>query len=114
MAMLPASSSRDFLWSLFFWFFVLLLLFLIPFFFLFFFLFNPPVKEVRAYGHRDGQEEGGRRRDQSRKKQGDTKATWTRNGTQLQGWRSFRKRIRNENIEIVSGISGPKQTRAES
>lgn len=84
------------------------------FFFLFFFLFNPPVKEVRAYGHRDGQEEGGRRRDQSRKKQGDTKATWTRNGTQLQGWRSFRKRIRNENIEIVSGISGPKQTRAES
>ena len=112
MAMLPASSSRDFLWSLFFWFFVVISYSF--FFFLFFFLFNPPVKEVRAYGHRDGQEEGGRRRDQSRKKQGDTKATWTRNGTQLQGWRSFRKRIRNENIEIVSGISGPKQTRAES
>ena len=79
--------------------------FLFLFFFLFFFLFNPPVKEVRAYGHRDGQEEGRRRRDQSRKKQGDTKATWKGNGTQLQGWSSFRKRIRNENIGIVSVIS---------
>lgn len=103
MAMLPASSSRVFLGIFFLVFFCsIIFFFFIPL--CFFFLFNPPVKEVRAYGHRDGQE-GRRRRDQSRKKQGDTKATCEGNGTQLQEWRSFRKRIRNENIGIVSGIS---------
>lgn len=51
MAMLPASSSRDFLWSLFFWFFVLLLLFLIPFFFFFFSFCSIPL--LRRSGRMD-------------------------------------------------------------